>query len=138
MLFFFIDQMKLLAKSDDCITRRILVVAFAAHPAEPSGHDAANLSMCEALSHVALHIMAIRPLIAKLNPHGRYAYRDWDVQVDHLVIGAGVVGLAVANALARRWPEKTTYVIERHSQAGQETRYVLKSKLTDTVRAIAK
>ncbi|WFD41501.1 hypothetical protein MPSI1_000131 [Malassezia psittaci] len=65
--------------------------------------------------------MPIRPLIAKLNPHGRYAYRDWDVHVDHLVIGAGVVGLAVANALARRWPEKTTYVIERHAQAGQET-----------------
>ncbi|KAI3614621.1 hypothetical protein CBS9595_003892 [Malassezia furfur] len=65
--------------------------------------------------------MAVRPLYAQLNAHGRTAFRAWDVHVDHLVIGAGVVGLAVANALARRWPEKTTYVIERHAQAGQET-----------------
>lgn len=68
--------------------------------------------------------MPVRPLCAQLNAHGRYAYRAWDVHVDHLVIGAGVVGLAVANALARRWPEKTTYVIERHALVGQETRCV--------------
>lgn len=67
---------------------------------------------------------AVRPLLAKLNAHGRYAYRAPEVRVDHLVIGAGVVGLAVANALARRWPDKTTYVVERHGQCGQETRCV--------------
>lgn len=63
----------------------------------------------------------IRPLLASLNQYGSYVYKEPDFRVDHLVIGAGVVGLAVANALARRWPEKSTYVIERHPQFGQET-----------------
>ncbi len=39
--------------------------------------------------------------------------------VDALVIGAGVVGLAVASVLARRGRE--VFVIERHSASGQET-----------------
>lgn len=63
----------------------------------------------------------VRPLLAALNQHGRYAYRSPELQVDHIVIGGGVVGLAIANALARRWPSKSTYVIERHDQIGQET-----------------
>lgn len=64
---------------------------------------------------------AVRPLVTALNAHGRYACRAPDAHVDHVVIGAGVVGLAVASALAHRWPEKTTYVVERHAHAGQET-----------------
>ncbi|WFD35122.1 hypothetical protein MCUN1_001971 [Malassezia cuniculi] len=62
--------------------------------------------------------MAVRPLRAAL-PSG--AYKAPELRVDHLVIGAGVVGLAIANALARRWPEKSTYVVERHAQHCQET-----------------
>lgn len=63
----------------------------------------------------------VRPLLAALNQHGRYAYRAPEFQVDHVVIGGGVVGLAIAHALAQRWPSKSTYVIERHGQIGQET-----------------
>ncbi|PWN42453.1 FAD dependent oxidoreductase [Ceraceosorus guamensis] len=44
-----------------------------------------------------------------------------DLSVDHLVIGAGAVGLAIARELTRRWPERTTYLVERHQQPGQET-----------------
>ncbi|WFD31943.1 hypothetical protein MSPP1_002985 [Malassezia sp. CBS 17886] len=64
--------------------------------------------------------MSVRPLRAALNAHGHYAYKAPELRIDHLVIGAGAIGLAVANALARRWPEKSTYVVERHAQAGQE------------------
>lgn len=63
----------------------------------------------------------VRPLLAALNQHGRYAYRAPEFQVDHLVVGGGVVGLSIALALAQRWPDKSTYVIERHAQFGQET-----------------
>jgi len=44
-----------------------------------------------------------------------------EAMVDHLVIGGGIVGLAVARALLQRFPEKSTIVIERHSRAGEET-----------------
>ncbi|KAJ8522985.1 hypothetical protein ONZ45_g492 [Pleurotus djamor] len=40
--------------------------------------------------------------------------------VDHLVVGGGVVGLAIANALVKRFPEKTTYLVERHPRVGEE------------------
>jgi 2-hydroxyglutarate dehydrogenase len=39
---------------------------------------------------------------------------------DHVVIGAGVVGLAVAAKIAER-PKSTNLVIERNSSFGQET-----------------
>ena len=60
--------------------------------------------------------------------------------VDHLVIGGGelqvgithgnfhlkeflgVVGLAIARALALTYPDKTTYLVERNGSAGEETR----------------
>ncbi|PWN28551.1 DAO-domain-containing protein [Jaminaea rosea] len=60
------------------------------------------------------------PLRATL-PHNRYPPREPSMQVDHLVIGGGVVGLATAAALARRYPDKSTFLVERHRQAGQET-----------------
>ena len=63
----------------------------------------------------------VRPLLAALNQSGKYAYREPDMRVDHLVIGGGVVGLAIANALAHRWPDKSTYVVERHAVLGEET-----------------
>ena len=58
--------------------------------------------------------------------------------VDHLVVGGGmlispyicnrldlllgVIGLAIARRLAERFPTKSTFVVERHAAAGQETR----------------
>lgn len=36
----------------------------------------------------------------------------------------GVVGLAIAQRLSERFPTKSTFLVERHGQAGEETRYV--------------
>ena len=44
-----------------------------------------------------------------------------DIQVDHLVIGGGVVGLAIARQLASQHPDKSTFLVERHKHPGQET-----------------
>lgn len=41
--------------------------------------------------------------------------------MDHVVVGGGAVGLAVAAALAARFPTKTTYLLERHAFVGMET-----------------
>jgi hypothetical protein len=34
----------------------------------------------------------------------------------------GVVGLAIAQRLSERFPTKSTYLVERHPHAGEETR----------------
>lgn len=44
-----------------------------------------------------------------------------DTQVDHLIVGGGVVGLAIARQLATQFPEKSTFLVERHKHPGQET-----------------
>jgi len=72
--------------------------------------------------------MSVRPLRAALNAAGRHAYRAPELCVDHLVIGGGVVGLAVAHAIARRWPDKSTYLVERHAACGEETRCVRRAR----------
>lgn len=41
--------------------------------------------------------------------------------VDHLVVGGGVVGLAITAELGKRYPDKSTYLVERHRRAGEET-----------------
>ncbi|BGP55547.1 hypothetical protein JCM8202_001651 [Rhodotorula sphaerocarpa] len=51
----------------------------------------------------------------------RYSYLPPDGQVDHLVVGAGAVGLAIAERLVKAFPDRTTFVVERHGQVGQET-----------------
>ncbi|KAJ3837180.1 NAD dehydrogenase [Lentinula raphanica] len=63
----------------------------------------------------------IRGLAAALNSSGRFKKKDPEFAVDHLVIGAGVVGLAIAQRLCTKFPSKSTYVIERHARAGEET-----------------
>ncbi|KAJ3016781.1 hypothetical protein HKX48_003879 [Thoreauomyces humboldtii] len=49
-----------------------------------------------------------------------HATNPADFQVDHLVIGAGVVGLAIAERLSRR-PSTTTLLIDRNASFGMET-----------------
>ncbi|KAI9096424.1 FAD dependent oxidoreductase [Phlyctochytrium arcticum] len=50
----------------------------------------------------------------------RFASTRADVEVENLVIGGGVVGLAIGERLSRRTSE-TTVVLERHSAFGVET-----------------
>lgn len=54
-------------------------------------------------------------------PYKDYPAQDPSMTVDHVVIGGGAVGLAIAASLARRYPEKSTFLLERHGQVGQET-----------------
>lgn len=63
----------------------------------------------------------IRPLIASLPPRSKYPPKNPELAIDHLVIGGGVVGLSIASALSARWPEKTTYLVERNKSFGEET-----------------
>ncbi len=64
---------------------------------------------------------SVRPLIASLPPRSKYPLKQPELAVDHLVVGGGVVGLSIAAALAKRWPEKTTYLVERNKSFGEET-----------------
>ncbi|KAI9511276.1 NAD dehydrogenase [Russula earlei] len=66
-------------------------------------------------------LSAIRGLTISLNSAGRYTPKSPEVTVDHIVIGGGIVGLAVARALLRRFPDKSTILIERHARPGEET-----------------
>lgn len=50
------------------------------------------------------------------NTHQRFEYRQPDFEVDHLVVGGGVIGLACAAKLTTALPDKMTYLVERHSQ----------------------
>ncbi|CAG7853799.1 SubName: Full=Uncharacterized protein {ECO:0000313/EMBL:CCA67777.1} [Serendipita indica DSM 11827] len=63
----------------------------------------------------------IRGLHAALNASGRYKFRSPDFEVDHLIIGGGVVGLAIARELSLKRPHKSTYLVERHTRTGEET-----------------
>ncbi|EIW82504.1 NAD dehydrogenase [Coniophora puteana RWD-64-598 SS2] len=64
---------------------------------------------------------AIRGLKATLNSSGRFKYKGPEAAVDFLVCFSGVVGLAIAQRLTLRFPNKTVYLVERHSRAGEET-----------------
>jgi L-2-hydroxyglutarate oxidase LhgO len=44
-----------------------------------------------------------------------------EIDVDFAVLGAGVVGMALAEALTRHHPRASVLVLERHRQPGQET-----------------
>ncbi|KAL7412245.1 FAD dependent oxidoreductase [Mrakia frigida] len=43
------------------------------------------------------------------------------LEVDHLVVGGGVIGLAIAERLVKRFPNRSTYLVEKHDAVGQET-----------------
>ncbi|EIW61298.1 NAD dehydrogenase [Trametes versicolor FP-101664 SS1] len=64
--------------------------------------------------------MQVRGLFAALNSSGKFKFKAPEYAIDHLVIGGGVVGLAVAQRLAQRFPGKSTYLVERHATAGEE------------------
>ncbi|GAA5874565.1 hypothetical protein JCM16303_002906 [Sporobolomyces ruberrimus] len=51
----------------------------------------------------------------------RYPYLEPSITVDTLVVGGGVVGLAIAERLIKAFADKTTFLVERHGQVGQET-----------------
>ncbi|KAI0352884.1 NAD dehydrogenase [Trametes cingulata] len=65
--------------------------------------------------------MQVKGLFAALNGNKRFRFKNAEYAVDHLVIGGGVVGLAVAQRLAQVFPGKSTYLVERHGVAGEET-----------------
>ncbi|MBW0530278.1 hypothetical protein O181_069993 [Austropuccinia psidii MF-1] len=51
----------------------------------------------------------------------RFPMKPPEAAVDHLIIGAGAVGLAIGQQLIRKFEDKSTFIVERHAQAGQET-----------------
>ncbi|KAI0313605.1 FAD dependent oxidoreductase [Amylostereum chailletii] len=65
--------------------------------------------------------MHVRGITAALNSSKKFKYKDAESAVDFLVIGGGVVGLAVARQLSRRFADKSTILLERHTRAGEET-----------------
>ncbi|KAK0242382.1 pyridine nucleotide disulfide oxidoreductase-like protein [Armillaria nabsnona] len=64
---------------------------------------------------------SVRGLTAALNNRARFKFKLPEFSVDHLVVGGGVVGLAIARHLCRSLPSKTTYLVERHGHPGEET-----------------
>ncbi|KAF8211487.1 FAD dependent oxidoreductase [Mycena galopus ATCC 62051] len=50
----------------------------------------------------------------------KYAYKSPESAVDYLVVGGGVVGLAIARSLSQKFANKSTILVERHSRAGEE------------------
>ncbi|KAJ6539012.1 NAD dehydrogenase [Mycena capillaripes] len=51
----------------------------------------------------------------------KYAYKAPESAVDYLVVGGGVVGLAIARSLSQKFSDKSTILVERHTRAGEET-----------------
>ncbi|KAA1465976.1 FAD dependent oxidoreductase [Dentipellis sp. KUC8613] len=62
----------------------------------------------------------LRALTAGLNSTGRFKYKSPESAIDYVVVGGGVVGLAIARRLTQAFPEKTTFLLERHERAGEE------------------
>ena len=46
-----------------------------------------------------------------------------DMEVDNIVIGAGVVGLAIGEKLTIERSSETTIIIDKNKRCGEETRY---------------
>ncbi|KAI0650669.1 NAD dehydrogenase [Trametes meyenii] len=62
-----------------------------------------------------------RGLFAALNSSQRFKFKSPEYTIDNLIIGGGVVGLAVAQRLAQKFPGNSTFLVERHGKAGEET-----------------
>ncbi|PVF98593.1 FAD dependent oxidoreductase [Serendipita vermifera] len=63
----------------------------------------------------------VRNVSVALNSSSRYKFRPPEFDVDYLVIGGGVVGLAISRALVLGRPNKSTYLVERNARVGEET-----------------
>ncbi|KII95913.1 hypothetical protein PLICRDRAFT_170512 [Plicaturopsis crispa FD-325 SS-3] len=61
--------------------------------------------------------MSVKGLVAALNSSGKYRFKLPEYAVDHLVVGGG---LAIAQRLSQRFPDKSTYLVERRPRAGEE------------------
>ncbi|TIB00727.1 hypothetical protein E3P94_01970 [Wallemia ichthyophaga] len=71
--------------------------------------------------HPDPYIPVLMPGGSKVTLKKLFPYKPPELAIDHLIIGGGVVGLAVAQKLAERFPTRSTYLIERHERAGEET-----------------
>ncbi|KAM5532270.1 hypothetical protein V8D89_014028 [Ganoderma adspersum] len=65
--------------------------------------------------------MQVRGLRVVLNATQKFKFKTPEYAIDHLVIGGGVIGLAIAHRLGQRFPDKSTYLVERHNVPGEET-----------------
>ncbi|TFK73036.1 FAD dependent oxidoreductase [Pluteus cervinus] len=65
-------------------------------------------------------MQAVLPLRASLNSHGKFRYKAPDSVADFLIVGGGVVGLAIAQRLSNRFPRLSTILVERHVRVGEE------------------
>jgi 2-hydroxyglutarate dehydrogenase len=67
----------------------------------------------------------VSPVATSLSFHSKafYTTKRPELQVDNIVIGAGVVGLAIGEKLTRERPHESTFVIEKNKRVGEETRY---------------
>ncbi|KAI0921268.1 hypothetical protein AcW1_004703 [Taiwanofungus camphoratus] len=65
--------------------------------------------------------MQVRGLGAALNSSGRHKFKNPEFAVDYLVVGGGVIGLAIARQLINRFSSRTTFLVERHGSVGEET-----------------
>ncbi|KAK4651559.1 hypothetical protein QC762_602640 [Podospora pseudocomata] len=76
----------------------------------------------------ALSLSSASPTLLTSPPTTSYAFRRLfsntarrNADFTHAVIGGGVVGLAIAQSLARKHPSSSTLLLERHDAIGTET-----------------
>ncbi|CAG8531956.1 7854_t:CDS:1 [Paraglomus brasilianum] len=64
-------------------------------------------------------------LIDRISRHYLTAFPKYDFSTDNLIIGGGIIGLAIAERLSRN-RHRSTLLVEKNANLGEETRYVAK------------